>query len=405
MKISIGYLKVNILFFLFSFLLIQVFKYPLMIFFDKFFINFLSIVILLPVFSFYVIKKSSLLINSKFFYLFIILLIHLIYSFTVLSNDIIFAINSFLQLSLPVLFILILSPLPLDELSKLINKTKFIFYILFFSVIVEIFIPSDFIYQFRNSIYINKGSAAYSIPLYEFMNFKIRLGSIISEPLLSSHLILLLFILHKNKFSLVLKFISVIIIFLHGVLSATGALLFFYLGLFLKKFSYYFYLICLSLFIILILFSYKFFLDFNYLNGFASTSSHLIGFINGINAVLNFNNFLLGNGLGSAGSIVTTNFVFQEMNPEINTLSLGNESTFGILYYQFGLILPFLLIVFYLKLSYFFYENRVYGISGLIIGYLFYMIFSESFITIPNQIFFYIVLLYHYKKIEYFDKK
>lgn len=405
MKISIGNIKVNILFFLLSFLVFQVFKYPLMIFFDKFFINFISIVFLLPVFSFYVIKKSSLLINSKFFYLFILLLSHLIYSVTILSNDIILAFDSFIQLSLPVLFILILSPLSFEELSRLINKTKFIFYILFFSVIVEIFIPSDFIYQFRNLIYSNKGLAAYSIPLYEFLHFKIRLGSIISEPLLSSHLILLLFILHKNQLSLVLKFFTVFIIFLHGVLSATGALFFFYLGIILNKFSYYFYMICISLFIILIIFSYKFFLDFNYLNNFASTSSHLIGFINGINATLNFNNFLLGNGLGSAGSIVTTNFVYQEMNPEINSLSLGNESTFGILFYQFGFILPLFLISFYLKLSYFFFKNSAYGISGLIIGYLFYMAFSESFITIPNQIFFYIVLLYHYKNIEYFDKK
>ena len=143
------------------------------------------------------------------------------------------------------------------------------------------------------------------------------------------------------------------------------------------------------LFFILIVFG------FNFFDKSRSVSAHLVGLVNGFSSSLD--NIFLGNGSGSAGSIVTNTNIFRELNPNLIFLKVGNESTFGILFYQFGLVLPILLLLYFIKLSFYFYGKSEYQISGLIIGYIFYMLFSESFLTIPNQVFFYMLLNYRYR--------
>lgn len=395
MKKQFAPIKINILFLLNVFLYLQVFKYPLMVFVDRFLINLISILFLVPPCLFLFTKRFSYLIKSKIFFVFLVLIFHFFISIFLFSNNLMLAIKTNIQLLLPIFFILIVSLISNKNLVALIYKTRIIFFILFFSAIVELLLPPDLIYEYRRLLYDSRDELTRNIPLNEFLNFNIRMSSIISEPLLSAHLILLLYVINRNKLSSFIQYLTQFLVILHGVLSASGTLIFMYIGVIFRRLSFYLFIFFVVLFIVFVSYYYEFFLEINFFDNFKSTSAHLVGLVNGFNSSIN--NILFGNGSGAAGSIVTNSDLFRETNSNFISLQLGNESTFGVLFYQFGLILPLLLLCYFISLSYQFYRKKDYEISGLIFGYIFYMFFSESFLTIPNQIFFYLLLFYRYQ--------
>ena len=130
MKILFGSKKINLVFLLNYFLFLQVFKYPLMIFIDKFLINLVSILCLVPICLSLFPKRLGSIVRSKIFIIFLILLIHFFISISLLSNNIILAFNSNIQFILPIFFLLILSLLLDKDLRYIVYKSRIIFYIL-----------------------------------------------------------------------------------------------------------------------------------------------------------------------------------------------------------------------------------------------------------------------------------
>ena len=349
----------------------------------------------------------------KIYYLLIIILIGSLYSLELNLFNVKMMLFGFCQIFIPILYINYLDNINKNDFYKIIIFIKFIGMLLIFYALLEILLipnnlrlaATDYFNFSKNGVANAEDIYSYEIPFVGLYN---RPGSLLFDTLAFANIAVIsfatLFQNKNHKKYLILKILYSIVILLSLVKSAILTMIFIIIFISfkneytLKKFCF-----LIFTFIILILIqNYEFLILGNRFSGFESISNHILGLVFGLSN--SFENPIFGHGFGTAGYQVYLEALKFGISGPFNgggdwpELENGNESAIGILYYQMGLF-----VTTYLVYKYYFINNKILfsnknrAIAGLMFGFFFLALLTESFLSFSIIFNFIPVILYYYK--------
>lgn len=376
--------KISLLFKLYIFL--NIYKPILGLFTGKSLITAFSLLILIFIFAYSLLRRYSSKYSVSYLNAYIILLIfvlffHFFYSLLFGEATIMVTVfSSLMQLLTPLLFVFIIRTLDTTIINDLASYLQRILVPVIIFALIELMLPLSIrtaMYMFYSKL--STGDAQLDVAYYlgDSAFTGLRLGSLFFEPLtfgfVSSFLVI--YKITWKKKQVFLSFITNI--FSLGKLPVFTTF-FALLSKFFGKLSiFYYFLGCL------VVAGYFIINGVSIIQNNPSMANHLIGLSSGI--VNGLEKPLAGHGLGSAGYVALLTYIQSNTTGPFyrdTEFMNGNESGVGIMLYQLGFIISvlYLLFIFFVFLDV--YKDRSRIMAGCVLSYLIALFLSESVLGI-----------------------
>lgn len=297
------------------------------------------------------------------------------------GGEIKYVFITFLQLSFFYLCLLFFESQSLNVLTKAVDVVEKVVFAALLLSIVEFLLPKVWV---ENILFLILGGVPVSYISREFSDAGLRLGSFFLSPLTFSFSCVLLLVLadvRNRKYS---KIVYVFLVLCKVKTGFIGGLLYLTRHVMFRWIKWLFLLLLIGILLTPLFFDGIGLLMVPSDSPYKSLSFHFVGLVSGIEA--GYHHMFTGNGLGNSGYLVYLSakeslYVSSPMH-YLSPMLNGNESTFGVIAFQMGLV--FLLIHVYLFFKYLSDFTHASAISSASFV-LFIMIFqalSESSLTL-----------------------
>jgi hypothetical protein len=288
---------------------------------------------------------------------------------------------TFLQLSFFYICLLFFESQSLFVLSKAVDLLEKIILVAISLSVIEFILPKVWM---ENILTFFLGGVPVSYISREFSGAGLRLGSIFLSPLTFSFSCVLLLVLsdvRSNKYS---KFAYACLVLCKAKTGIVGGLLYLFRNVMFNWIKLTFIIFTVAVLLVPIFYDGLELLLIPSDSPYKSLSYHLVGLVSGIQG--GYQNYFSGNGLGKSGYLLylsVQNDLYassplHHLSPMLN----GNESTFGVIAFQMGLVFLVLHVYLFFRYLSVFVAVGAKSSASFVLFVMVFQVFSESSLTI-----------------------